>query len=143
VTAAGTVLDGAALTLTALDRPFQAEAAIVIRAGYISLRRIADFFGVDYDPDPAPDDPIAISRAEFEEALDRLAADGVPLVVDRDRAWNDFAGWRVNYDTVLLALAEITMAPYAPWVSDRSTRTHRRPRLARWGRRLRRVGAGR
>jgi len=26
----------------------------------------------------------------------------------------------VNYDTVLLRLAAITAAPYAPWISDRS-----------------------
>jgi hypothetical protein len=40
----------------------------------------------------------------------------------------------VNYDTVLLALAGLTMAPYAEWVSDRSLR-YSRPPLTRWGRR--------
>jgi len=55
------------------------------------------------------------------------------LKADRDQAWLDFAGWRVNYDTVLLALAELTMAPYAPWSSDRSTPTHRPSRVRRWG----------
>ena len=30
------------------------------------------------------------------------------------------AGWRVNYDTVLVTLAGFFMAPYAPWSSDRS-----------------------
>jgi hypothetical protein len=35
-------------------------------------------------------------------------------------AWRDLAGWRVNYDTVLLALCSITMAPPAPWSSDRA-----------------------
>ena len=51
---------------------------------------------------------------------------GVPLIADRDQAWRDFAGWRVNYDTVLLALAAMTMAPYAPWSSDRSLLPTRR-----------------
>ena len=37
----------------------------------------------------------------------------------RDQAWRDYAGWRVNYDQVLLALAELTMASEAPWVSER------------------------
>ena len=60
-------------------------------------------------------------------------AAGVPLKADRDQAWLDFAGWRVNYDTVLLALAELTMAPYAPWTSDRSVPDHRQPRVRRWG----------
>jgi hypothetical protein len=44
----------------------------------------------------------------------------VSLKPDRDQAWHDFAGWRVNYDTTLLRLAALTMAPYAPWSSDRS-----------------------
>ncbi len=35
---------------------------------------------------------------------------------DREQCWRDYAGWRVNYDTVLIALAALTMAPYAPWV---------------------------
>ena len=45
---------------------------------------------------------------------------GVPLRADLDQAWRDFAGWRVNYDQVLVTLAGIAMAPYAPWSSDRS-----------------------
>jgi hypothetical protein len=40
-------------------------------------------------------------------------------------AWRGFAGWRVNYDTVLLALAALTMAPEAPWSSDHSFRQSR------------------
>jgi hypothetical protein len=62
---------------------------------------------------------ISITREEFNEALDQLAANGVPLKADRDQAWKDYSGWRVNYDTVLLAICELIMAPYAPWSSDR------------------------
>jgi hypothetical protein len=133
VTAAGTVMDCAALVMAALEGPRQPRAALAVRSGFLALRRIAGFFGVRYDPDPAPTDPISITRAEFDEAYDELERAGLPLVSDRDRAWRDFAGWRVNYDTVLLAMAEITMAPYAPWTSDRSTLDHRRPRVRRWG----------
>jgi len=134
VTAAGTVLDSAALTLAAVDVPWQPQAALAIRSGFLTLRRVADFFGIEYDEDPAPTDAISITRAEFEDACERMAAQGVPIKPDRDRAWQDYAGWRVNYDTVLLDLAELTMAPYAPWTSDRSAPRHRRPRLRRWGR---------
>ena len=42
---------------------------------------------------------------------DRLAAQGVPLVDDREQAWRDFAGWRVNYDRPLLSLAAYVDAP--------------------------------
>jgi hypothetical protein len=125
VTSAGAILDSASLLLSAVDRPSDPDAAYCIRAGYLSLRRIADFFRIPYDAEPRPDDPIAIERDEFEEACERLAAQGIPLKDDRDQAWRDFAGWRVNYDRVLIALAGLTMAPYAPWSSDRSIRDWR------------------
>ena len=119
VIGAGAVLDGAALVLAAVDVPRTAEAALCLRAGFLSLRRIAGFFRIEYDADPSPSDPIAIRRDEFDAVFERLAADGVPMVADRDQAWRDFAGWRVNYDTVLVALAHLTMAPQAMWSSDR------------------------
>lgn len=120
VTAAGTVLDSASLYLAAVDRPFDPRAAICLRSGYLALRHVAGFFQFDYDPDPQPDDPISIGREEFDAVCEVWAADGVPLKTDRDQAWRDFNGWRVNYDAVLLQLAALTMAPYAPWSSDRS-----------------------
>jgi hypothetical protein len=126
ITAAGAVLDAAALTASTLDLTRDPQAELCIRAGYLALRRIADFFDIPYPPAPQPDDPISISREEFEAAYEQLAQQDVPLKPDRDRAWRDFAGWRVNYDTVLLALAGLTMAPYAPWSSDRSLPFRRR-----------------
>ena len=59
-------------------------------------------------------------RDEFDELYAKLVAAGLPVRTDRDQAWRDFAGWRVNYDRVLITLAGFVMAPYAPWVSDRS-----------------------
>ncbi|MEJ2751059.1 MAG: hypothetical protein P8183_24610, partial [Anaerolineae bacterium] len=120
VTAAGAVLDGASLYLAVVDRPFNPRAAICIRTGFLALRHVAGFFGFEYDPNPAPDDPISISRQEFDAVYDTLAAQDVPLKADREQSWRDFNGWRVNYDAVLLQLAALTMAPYAPWSSDRS-----------------------
>jgi hypothetical protein len=55
----------------------------------------------------------------------------VPLRADRDQAWQDFRGWRVNYDTVLTIMAGFVMAPYAPWVSDRSPAGRHRPPVMR------------
>lgn len=122
ITTAGTVLDSAALLNSAVDVPPQPMASLAIRSGYVALREIGGFFDVAYDPDPSPSDPISIAREEFDDVCARLAAAGVPLKADRDQAWRDFSGWRVNYDTVLLALASLTTAPYAEWVSDRSIR---------------------
>ena len=120
ITAGGTVLDAAALMLSTIDVPRDAQAAYCIRAGYLALQNIATFFNLDFNPSPVSGDPISITREEFEEVCDQLTARGVPVLADRDQAWLDFSGWRVNYDTVLLELAMITYAPYAPWTSDRS-----------------------
>jgi hypothetical protein len=84
------------------------------------LREVAGFFGYDYDEDPSPTDPISVTRDEFDELCEQLAAQGVPIKADRDQAWRDFVGWRVNYDAVLLSLSAFVIAPYAPWNSDRS-----------------------
>jgi hypothetical protein len=120
VTAAGTVLDAAALVASTVDVPRQPDAELMIRAGYIALREIAEYFRIRFDPDPKPDDPISITRAEYDDACRRLEKAGVKLKPDRDQTWRDFAGWRVNYDTVLLGLALLTTAPMAEWSSDRS-----------------------
>ncbi|HEX3539171.1 MAG TPA: hypothetical protein VHT75_01900 [Acidimicrobiales bacterium] len=120
VTAAGTVLDSASLWASTVVHPNDPDAQLCIRAGYVALRRLGDFFGVPYNPDPGPDDPITISRVEYDEACATMAAAGMELVADRDAAWRSFAGWRVNYDTVLLNLARMVEAPIAPWTSDRS-----------------------
>ncbi|HZD68382.1 MAG TPA: hypothetical protein VFA45_05540 [Actinomycetes bacterium] len=131
ITAAGAVLDAAAISASTVEGPRQTDAELCIRAGYLSLRRIADYFAISYEADPKPDDPISIARQEYDQVCDRLALAGVPLRADRDQAWRDFAGWRVNYDTVLLALAALAMAPYAPWSSDRSRRLRRPPMTRR------------
>jgi hypothetical protein len=128
VTAAGAVLDAAALLRSTIDVPRDAQADLCLRAGYLALRRIADFFQIPYNANPRPTDPISLNRAEFEAAYDELARNGVPLIADRDQAWRDFSGWRVNYDAVLLLLAALTMAPYAPWSSDRSLLPVGRPK---------------
>jgi hypothetical protein len=120
VIAAGAILDAAALRLSTLDLPFDVYASLCLRAGFIALRSIAGYFQVRYNPDPSPGDPISITRAEYDVAYAELSAAGLPLRADRDQAWRDFAGWRVNYDTVLIALCRLTMAPPSRWSSDRA-----------------------
>lgn len=131
VTAAGAVLDAAALRVAVVEGERDPEAQLLIRSGYVALRRLAAYFQIPFEPDPRPDDPISITRREFDEALDRMAEAGVPLRTDRTQAWRDFAGWRVNYDTVLVALAGYVEAPSAPWSSDRATPWKRPPLVRR------------
>ncbi|GAC1429711.1 MAG: hypothetical protein NVS4B1_24430 [Ktedonobacteraceae bacterium] len=124
ITAAGTILDAAALVSSTVDIPKDTQADLCIRAGFIALRHISDFFGIPYNANPRPDDPISIAQEEFDGVYDKLAAVGVPLKPDREQAWRDFRGWRVNYDSVLIHLAGLTMAPWTQWSSDRAVRIH-------------------
>lgn len=132
ITAAGAVLDGASLLSSTVDAPHQPAADLCIRAGYVSLRRVADYFSLPYDPAPVRGDAISVTRAEWEAARDELGAAGVPLRADVEEAWLDFSGWRVNYDAALVGLAALVNAPPAPWSSDRmSPRRHHPPVLRR------------
>ena len=121
VTAAGTVLDAASITLSTIDIPSDPNAALCLRAGYLALRQIADFFSIPISHDPKyPEVTISVTREEFNEAYYHLKQHNIPVKPDIEEAWSDFAGWRVNYDMPLLALANLTVAPYAKWSSDRS-----------------------
>ena len=121
VTAAGTVLDAASITLSAVEIPYEVSAALCIRGGYLAFRRIANYFDIPNPQDPHfPATPICIDRQEFDDVINQLAAAGLPMKTDREQAWRDFAGWRVNYDRALILLCGLVMAPEAPWSSDRA-----------------------
>lgn len=127
INSAGAVLDAASLWLAAVRHGPDPDAHLCIRSGFLALRSIATLFAIPFDPEPAPTDPITISRSEFDDVLDQMRDGGLPVVDDRDAAWAAYRGWRVNYDTVLLALARVVEAPPSPWVSDRSPiASHRR-----------------
>jgi hypothetical protein len=138
LTAAGCVLDTAAIADSTLARPYDARGPVMLRTGFFCLRRIADFYGIPYDPDPQPDAPISITRRDFDLLCVELQAAGVELKPDRDQAWRDFAGWRVNYDAALLGLCSLVQAPPAKWSSDRmAPLTSRPPIIPRRPRRTR------
>ncbi len=130
VTAAGAVLDGAALLASSVEVERDLSAELSVRAGSLALRHINAYWGLDFPDDPRPEDPISVTRQEYDAALERMAEGGVPLRPDREAAWRSFAGWRVNYDAVLLNLASLTMAPEAPWSSGRPASSVRPPVLA-------------
>lgn len=110
------------MTLSSLDIPYETSAALCIRAGFLALRRITNYYDIPNPQNPHyPEDSISVTRAEFEAALDQLFQASLPVKPDREQAWRDFAGWRVNYDRVLLSLCGLVMAPYADWSSDRVT----------------------
>jgi hypothetical protein len=120
LTSAGAVLDAASLAASTLDIPKDTQADLCIRAGYLALRHIADYFRLPYNTNPKRGDPISVTKEEFDAAYDRLLKYGIALKPNRQQCWEDFAGWRVNYDMVLRGLAVLTMAPPgAMWSTDR------------------------
>lgn len=141
ITAAGALLDAAALYVSCVDHDVlslgehvvhvvpgrrggpdehvrRPQAEICMRAGYLCLRDLASFFRLPYDPDPSPTDQVSVTRGEFDEAWRRMDRVGVPLVADPDEAWRAFAGWRVNYDEPLVRIAAMVVAPETPWIAD-------------------------
>jgi hypothetical protein len=125
ITCAGAVLDTAAVSVSVLGGENHPQAAVTLRAGFMALKSIARFFGVPFDEHPEPGDQISIYKEEFMLLYDDLESMGLPVRPDREQAWRDFAGWRVNYDAPLLALCALVSAPATPWSSDRCDRFHR------------------
>jgi hypothetical protein len=119
ITAAGCVLDAAAIRLSCFDLPFSGRTALCLRTGFLALRRLAEYFHTPFDPDPAPSDPITVTRDEFDVVVAQLRSGGLPIRSDDDAMWAAFQGWRVNYDKALVGLAKLIIAPDGRWSSDR------------------------
>jgi hypothetical protein len=117
VTSAATVLDCASLYLAVIDLPFDIQAALCLRAGYLALQHISDFFQIPYRQVVAPGDMISIQREQFNEAVRLLESTGLPIKPDREQAWLDFSGWRVNYDDCLKGISQLVMAPELVWIT--------------------------
>ncbi|TMC49349.1 MAG: hypothetical protein E6J14_07510 [Chloroflexi bacterium] len=113
------VLDAAALhhALNPLSSPSQAR--LVLRQGITSLRDIATVLRIPFDADPHPEDPIALTREEFDTGVAHLEASGWSMERGPDDAWTNFRGWRVNYESISYAIADRVVAPPALWSGPR------------------------
>jgi hypothetical protein len=119
ITAMLAVMDAAAMHLTLAPATAPVDARLVIRAGFLALRDIADARGIGYDPDPRPDAPIALTFEEFREGVKRAEDAGFRPVRDVADAWLDFKGWRVNYESLAYMLARRSDAVPALWSGPR------------------------
>jgi hypothetical protein len=100
-----------------------ARAASIPIDGPMGITEVVGHFN-----DPAP--PIAISRAEYDEAMAALA----PLIEvapdHTEEAWRRFAWIRSSYEPAVRSLAGLTFAYPAPWTTDRAAKVGR-PRFLR------------
>jgi len=113
------VLDAAALYLALAPSRAPTHARYLLRTGFTALRDLAEVGGTRIDRDPLPDDPILLTREEFDEAVALLDRAGFPRERDPDAAWSHFRGWRVNYERAAYALAAFYSAVPAPWSGER------------------------
>ncbi len=147
VATVGSVLDAAALVVSTTDdegnevyQDAEKGPIMVVVYGLPLIVRIARAANVPLPPSqglpdlsartatPAPD--IAVTRAEFDAALDAL--DTVLAVPPdrRDESWRRFALIRSVYEPSIRALAGLTAASPAPWTTDRPADVGR-PRFLR------------
>jgi hypothetical protein len=131
ITAAGAVLDAAALALAAIDADWGPETGMCLHAGVVSLRHIADFHGIPHQRDPGA--TIAVTEHEVIAACQELKAAGVTVVSDLDAVYDRFRASRASYDHVLLTLCAYVYAPPAPWSSDKAAAARPRPPIIHVG----------
>lgn len=113
------VLDAAALHLSLCPSGAPPEARLALRAGFTALRDIARVVHIPFEPDPHPDAPVHLTYQEFLAGAAWAVEAGFPAERDAAAAWPDFRGWRVNYETVVYALARRGDAVPAPWSGPR------------------------
>ncbi|HSZ35467.1 MAG TPA: hypothetical protein VK773_00130 [Acidimicrobiales bacterium] len=83
---------------------------------------------VGHFDDPAP--PIAITRAEYDEAMTAVAPIIGVAPEHTEDAWRRFAWIRSSYEPAIRSLAGLTFAYPAPWTTDRAAKVGR-PRFLR------------
>jgi hypothetical protein len=115
-----TVADAAALQLALTPSTAPQEARLALRATFTALRDIADVVGIEYDPDPRPDQAIRLSFEEFAAAADLIEQGGLKLERSAVEAWSHFRGWRVNYEHIGYALALRTDSVPGLWTGPRA-----------------------
>jgi len=113
------VLDSAALYLAVAPRGAPPVARVTLRMGYTCLREIATVLAIPFNDDPLPDDPVALTFDEFRDGVETLASVDFPLERTAEEAWDDYRGWRINYESLVYELADRLAAPPALWSGDR------------------------
>ncbi len=115
---AATVLDSASLLMSTVDTEWSPRAALCVRSGFTTLRSLAEVYGLPIAETPGPETELAITREVFDQLCSELEGRGLQLKPDRDQAWHDFRGWRVNYEAAVLALVERLRIEQVGWFVD-------------------------
>jgi hypothetical protein len=83
------------------------------------MRHLAANLNLPVEQDPSPNDPIELTRDEFDQAVRWLHEAGWQTERSADEAWPHFHGWRVNYEAAAYQLALHLDLPPALWSGPR------------------------
>ena len=121
ISAAGAILDAAALVDSSVDLTTDPAADRLVRLGSRSLRQVLEPLRLRCPEQPKwPQTPINVTQQEFEEAYDHLQQSGLPMKPDKNAAWTTFAQHRVQYECPLMTLVRLKKPPRgALWTTDR------------------------
>ena len=120
VTSLLAVLDSAALFLALCPKSAPViPARLCLRGGFQCFNRVARAMGFDIPDEPDPDAGIALTYAEFLDAIARMREVNFPIERDPAEAWPDFVGWRVNYERAAYAVGAAVYAVPALWSGPR------------------------
>jgi hypothetical protein len=113
------IMDAAALQLALNPSKPDGQIRMAIRSGFACVREIAVSEQIPFNDDPDPDGEIALTYAEFSQAIDLLRYARYPMEKSPEEAWPHFRGWRINYEATVYALAYQIDAVPAPWSGPR------------------------
>ena len=119
IVALNAMLDAGALYLALAPQRAPSSSRNFLRMGYSALREIAMVMKIEFNDDPLPEDPILLKREDFTDAVQVLDRDGFPRERTADEAWPHFKGWRVNYESLVYAIATRLTAPPSLWSGPR------------------------
>jgi hypothetical protein len=114
------VLDAAALQLSLCPGTAPAEARQLLRVGYVTMRQLARTLNLPVNDDPHPEDPIRLTREEFDAAVAHMDEAGWVFERKPDEAWMHFRGWRVNYEQAAYGIAAHLDLVMALWSGPRA-----------------------
>jgi hypothetical protein len=117
VTAAGIILDAAALIISTADQPRDQNMQLCFKGGCVAVNRVFRFF-----QERARSKPVALAasdespiedphRQDFLSACEQMQEAGLKLVPDLEEAWQTYHGLRGRYTDALEFLARLTMSP--------------------------------
>ena len=114
------VMDAAAMHMSLNPNQPQGSMRVAIRQGIVCMQELCKVERIEFDPDPMPDKPSAVSRRGVRAGVRDARRAGYTWEQEPAEAYRHFRGWRANYEDMAFALAAEIDAVPAPWSGPRT-----------------------